>query len=151
MSFKYFHYLYTVKLTISMRIYTSYFANGKKLSAAGVRMVGITLYPPKWFNGPNLKQVAPTYAIFNISDAPDEIYNARFRKEVLARVNAQQFVQKLQQLTGGHDVALCCYERPDEKCHRHLVGQWLEEQLGIKVIEFGSDGKPKYIEPDLFG
>lgn len=134
-----------------MNIYTSYFANGKKLSAAGVMMIGITLYPPKWFYGPNLKEVAPTYAIFNISDAPDEIYNARFRKEVLAKVNAQAFYHKLQSMSNGKDIALCCYEKPGDKCHRHLVGQWLEEQLGIKVIEFGSNEKPKYIQPDLFG
>ena len=114
-------------------------------------MVGITLYPPKWFNGTNLKQVAPTYALFNISDAPDEVYNARFRNEVLSKVDARQFVQQLQLITGGRDVALCCYEKPGDKCHRHLVGQWLEEQLGIKVIEFGSDEKPKYIQQDLFG
>lgn len=134
-----------------MKIYTSYFANGKKLKAAGVMMVGITLYPPKWFNGPNLKIVAPTYALFNISDAPDEIYNARFRKEVLAKVSPQNFYQELQKMSGGHDVALCCYEKPGDKCHRYLVGKWLEEQLGIKVIEFGTDEKPKYIQQDLFG
>lgn len=133
-----------------MNIYTSYFSNGKKLSEAGVMMVGITLYPPKWFYGPNLREVAPTYAIFQISDAPDEVYNPRFRNEVLAKVNPQQFYQKLMDISKGKDVALCCYEKPNEKCHRFLVAQWIEESLGIKVPEFSEKKKPQYIEMDLF-
>jgi len=133
-----------------MKIYTSYFANGKKLSEAGVMMIGITLYPPKWFYGPNLREVAPTYALFQISDAPDEVYNPRFRNEVLAKVNPQEFYKKLNDIGKGKDIALCCYEKPDEKCHRFLVAQWLEESLGIKVPEFGENKKPKYIELDLF-
>lgn len=113
-------------------------------------MIGITLYPPKWFYGPNLREVAPTYALFQISDAPDEVYNPRFRNEVLAKVNPQEFYKKLNDIGKGKDIALCCYEKPDEKCHRFLVAQWLEESLGIKVPEFGENKKPKYIELDLF-
>lgn len=134
-----------------MKIYTSYFANGKKLKAADVVMIGITLYPPKWFYGTNLWEVAPTKAIFHAGDLPDEVYNPRFKREVLAKVNPQQFVRQLEQISGGKDVALCCYEKPGDKCHRFLVAEWLESSLGIKVPEFGVDEKPKYIQGDLFG
>lgn len=134
-----------------MKVYTSYFGNSAKLSKAGVMIIGITLYPPKWFYGPNLKEVAPTPAIFAISNQPDEVYNPRFRKEVLGKVNPTAFYQKLEQMSQGRDVALCCYEKPDEKCHRFLVAEWMEENLGIEVPEFGQSKAPKVVEGDLFG
>lgn len=134
-----------------MKVYTSYFANGKKLAKANIMMVGITLYPPKWFYGPNLREVAPTPAIFAISSQPDEVYNPRFRMEVLAKVDPRAFYQKLQQISQGRDIALCCYEKPDDKCHRFLVSEWLEQNLGIEVPEFGVSKNPKVIQGDLFG
>lgn len=134
-----------------MKVYTSYFGNSQKLSKAGVVVIGITLYPPKWFYGPNLREVAPTPAIFAISNQPDEVYNPRFRREVLARVNPQEFYEKLRQIGHGKDVALCCYEKPDEKCHRFLVAEWLQNSLGIEVTEFGQSKNPKVTQADLFG
>ena len=134
-----------------MKVYTSYFGNSAKLSKAGVMVVGITLYPPKWFYGPNLREVAPTQAIFAISNAPDEVYNPRFRREVLSKVDPHEFYRKLQNLSQGKDVALCCYEKPDDKCHRFLVAEWLETNLGIEVPEFGVSKNPKYVQADLFG
>ena len=134
-----------------MKVYTSYFGNSAKLSKAGVMVIGITLYPPKWFYGPNLREVAPTPQIFSISNAPDEVYNPRFRREVLAKVNPQEFYEKLKQLGHGKDVALCCYEKPDDKGHRFLVAEWLEQNLGIEVPEFGVSKNPKVVQADLFG
>lgn len=134
-----------------MKVYTSYFGNSAKLSKAGVVVVGITLYPPKWFYGYNLREVAPTPQIFAISNQPDEVYNPRFRREVLAKVDPKAFYEKLKQIGGGRDVALCCYEKPDDKCHRFLVAEWLEQNLGIEVPEFGVSKNPKYTQADLFG
>ena len=134
-----------------MKVYTSYFGNSSKLAKANVMVVGITLYPPKWFYGPNLREVAPTPQIFAISNQPDEVYNPRFRREVLGKVNPQEFYEKLKQLGHGKDVALCCYEKPDDKCHRFLVAEWLEQNLGIEVPEFGVSKNPKVVQADLFG
>jgi hypothetical protein len=34
-----------------MNIYTSYFANLKKLEKANIKPIAICLYKPKWYNG----------------------------------------------------------------------------------------------------
>ena len=46
-----------------MKVYTSYFANSKKLAAAGIKVIGVALYPPRWFYGFSMKNVAPTPSI----------------------------------------------------------------------------------------
>lgn len=124
-----------------MRIYTSYFANGKKLSSANVMMVGIVLFLPKWFHGASLKQLAPSYSIFNDKPFSEERYTQRFRHEVLSRIDPYWVIEALERLGGGRDVAICCYEKPGDFCHRHLVAQWLTENTGIEVTEFGEDDK----------
>lgn len=37
-------------------------------------------------------------------------------------------------LSGGKDIALICYEKPTDFCHRHLVAEWLTTN-GIKCDE----------------
>ena len=133
-----------------MKIYTSYFGNLKKLEKANIMAIGITLYPPRWFYGPNLKDVAPTHALFSISDAPDEVYNPRFFDEVLSKVDPKEFVERIEMMSKGKDVALCCYEKPNEKCHRFLVAEWLEKNIGIEVKEFGLSQNPKIVQASLF-
>lgn len=134
-----------------MKIYTSYFANGKKLGKAGITMIGIALYPPKWFYGVSLKTVSPTYSILHEDNR--ERYIERFKKEVLSRVDPKEFLERVKQYSNGKDVALCCFEKPGDFCHRHLVADWLNEKLGLDVQEFGvkKSKEPNYVQGDLFG
>ena len=138
-----------------MKIYTSYFSNAAKLKAANVEMIGIALYPPKWFVGISLLKVAPTRELFNSPNLSDEEYEKRFRKEVLSKQDAMNIHNLLERMGGGKDVALCCYEKNINECHRKIVGEWLSEELGIEVPEFGTEVKaPKPVEtfeePTLF-
>lgn len=132
-----------------MKIYTSYFSKGKKLTDAGIKMIGIALKPPTWYYGVTVHDVAPTPSILYGANTEEE-YTRRFRAEVLARVNARAFVDKITQMSQGHDIALCCYEKPGDFCHRHIVAEWLKEQLGIEVDEYGVSKQPQPIELDLF-
>ncbi len=125
-----------------MKIYTSYFANSKKLNGAGIMMIGIALYPPRWFYGPTVRDVSPSHSILKQTSSQEE-YVARFKKEVLSYRNAKAFVEKLQVMSKGKDVALCCFEKPGEFCHRHLVAEWLNSNLGIDVKEYGESQKKK--------
>lgn len=137
-----------------MKVYTSYFANGKKLAAAGVMMVGIAQFPPKWFHGVSVRYVAPSPSILYAKNQSDETYTVRYQREVLSRVDPRAFLRHLEQLGGGKDVALCCYEKPDAFCHRHILAKWMTERLGIKVEEFVDPEqkveKPKYKQLSLF-
>lgn len=139
-----------------MRIYTSYFANKKKLEEFGIIPVSICLYPPRWFNGIRIKSVAPTSSILFAKNQTTERYVERFKDEVISRVDPRQFFENLKSICGGKDVALCCFEKPDEFCHRHIVADWLNNSLGLSVCEFDPNaegGKDKFVsvQYDLFG
>lgn len=135
-----------------MRIYTSYFGNSKKLQQAGIKVIGISLYPPRWFNGISLKQVAPTKSILFANGQTQEDYKRRYRSEVLSQQDMQQFLKTVEQASVGQDVALCCYEKPEDFCHRHILADWIKEKLGIEISEYGYTPKkePDYIQGSLF-
>lgn len=117
-----------------MRIYTSYFANGKALKSAGICMVGIALYPPRWFGGRSIRSVAPTRSILK-DTRTDEEYTRRYESEILPNVDFTRFVGELERISGGSDVALCCYERPSEFCHRQLLAKAMNA-IGYNVEEW---------------
>lgn len=135
-----------------MKIYTSYFGNSKKLQQAGIKVIGISLYPPRWFNGISLKQVAPTKSILFANGQTQEDYTRRYRSEVLSQQDMQQFLKTVEQASGGQDVALCCYEKPEDFCHRHILADWIKEKLGIEISEYGYTSKkePDYVQGSLF-
>ena len=120
-----------------MKIYTSYFANLKNLEKEDIFPIGICCYPPKWFNGPNLGAIAPTPDILEKCKSSHAEYEKRYRAEVLSIFkDISTLINKISYISGGKDVALCCYEKPSDFCHRHIVAKWLEEQAGIEVKEF---------------
>lgn len=120
-----------------MKIYTSYFANLKNLEKDDIVPIGICCYPPKWFKRPNLKAIAPSPDILEKCKSSHAEYEKRYRAEVLSLFkNANILLERISFISGGKDAALCCYEKPSDFCHRHILAKWLEEQTGIKVEEF---------------
>ena len=119
---------------------------------AGIKVIGISLYPPKWFYGNSLKQVAPTKGILFAKDQTEKEYTKRYREEVLAHQDMEKFLDAVKTVSGGKDVALCCYEKPEDFCHRHILADWIKEKTGIEIEEFGYTEKkePKRSEGLLF-
>ena len=117
-----------------MKLYTSYFANAKALEKANIMVIGIALYPPRWYSGPSIREVAPTYSILKMTHS-DEEYTRRYKAEILAPMNITAFIDKVRQITCGRDAALCCYEKPEEFCHRQLLAEHLRAH-GIEIEEF---------------
>ncbi len=75
---------------------------------------------------------------------PDPVkWAERYRTEVLSRLDPQEVVGKLRALAEGRTVVLCCFEQPpppDKKwCHRALVSVWLQESMGLEVLEIGHE------------
>ena len=124
-----------------MKIYTSYFSNSKRLAEAGVKQIGIALYPPKWFKGVSLKCVAPTASILYGSKGQED-YTRRYQNEVLSNINPKYFLETVESYSGGRDVALCCFEKPGDFCHRHLLAEWLRQVAGISIEEFHAEVIP---------
>lgn len=125
-----------------MKIYTSYFGKKKELEKNGITIVNIALYPPRWFRCSSIKEVAPSYSILkNTKD--DEEYTQRYKAEILSKVSPEQLLNTIASLSNGHDIALCCYEKPNEFCHRHLIADFLNANgADIKEYEDALQSEP---------
>lgn len=122
-----------------MKIYTSYFAKTKQLVDAGIMPIGIAQIPPTFFKYPNMGCVAPSKDIlFEYKSILDkERYITRYKEEILPCIkNIQVFIDSLESLSDGKDVALCCYEKPGDFCHRHLLADYLNEQSDLDIQEY---------------
>lgn len=123
-----------------MKVYTSYFARASALQKAGIVPIGIALSPPKYFWGGSIAYIAPKGWMLKL---PPEEYSRKYHAEVLAHINPKAFLRELENLGHGKDVALLCYERPDDFCHRQLVAKWLKKGAGISVDEWAYIPPPK--------
>lgn len=120
-----------------MRVFTSYFAKSEKLRQAGITPIGIALYPPKWFRGTSLMIVAPKRYMLNDS-LTEKQYTDIYKTDVLHFVDPNSFLRELERIGHGADVALCCYEKPGDFCHRHILAEWLMARTGMEVEEYGA-------------
>lgn len=134
-----------------MKIYTSYFGNHRMLKAADVRMICVAIGRPRFLGGiPQLLNVCPTR--YMISEACSHEEYLRLYDSILSKQDANKVIEQITVLSGGKDVALCCYEKPGDFCHRHILAKWLTGKTGIEITEFGTVDKkePKYVQGSLF-
>lgn len=123
-----------------MNIYTSYFGNAKALAKHGIKLVSIALWQPRYLSVPVvLRDVAPTP--WMVKQASRQQYIDAYQ-QILSRIDPYEFLQRLDALSGGSDIALCCYEKPGEFCHRHLLAEYLTKATGVVVEEFVAPAPP---------
>lgn len=120
-----------------MQIFTSYFARIQKLPS-NIVPVSISLKTSAWFTGVRHPVLAPKASFFSVWKAnhDNDEYLRHFDQEVLAPLTVQAVTADLQALVGRKDVALLCYEKPSDFCHRHRVAEWFTKN-GIPVAEWG--------------
>lgn len=124
-------------------IYTTYFAQLRNLPK-NVIPISICGKAPEWYSGIQYKKLAPKWAFFQEwkRNHDNDYYIRHFKAEVLDQLSASQVVTELQDClpydikvqmaapiyssTDWH-IALVCYEKPTDFCHRHLVSKWLRE------------------------
>lgn len=112
-------------------MYTSNYAKLKKIIQAGLRPVGISIGLPKSYTGDREVRLAPTWAMLKMERSD---YERHFHK-ILTRLNAEELYATL-----GNDAVLLCFCKHNKDwCHRRIVAEWFENQLGIIVPEFGFD------------
>lgn len=140
-----------------MKIYTSYFGNARRLAEANILQIGVALWKPKFFNGACLKNVTPTK--YMLSDECSMEEYLRLYDKILNRQDANKVIEQIKSLSGGRDVALCCYEKPGDFCHRHILAKWLTDNTGIVIEEYNGQKpeetkeepkKPRFIQMSLF-
>ena len=133
-----------------MKIHTSYFGNSKKLTASGIKVICVAIGRPKFLQAPQMLNVCPTRYMVSGPCSREEYL--RLYDQILARQDAHQVVKQIEALSGGNDVALCCYEKPGDFCHRHILAKWITDNTGIEVKEFGVEEKtePVAVQASLF-
>ena len=95
--------------------------------------------------------------------ATREQYIEMYFNDVVGKLSPERVLADLERMSGGQDVALLCYEKPGEFCHRRLFAQWMLEQTGLEIPEWEPGGGQKKVEtkqpepakpieePSLFG
>lgn len=112
-------------------IYTTYFGNLKKLPE-NIIPISICGKAPNGWNGLQYKKLAPKYSFFKIwkETQDNNYYIEHYENEVLKSLNCVEVIADLKHLCdksmySSVDIALVCYEKPEDFCHRHLVADWL--------------------------
>ena len=122
-----------------MKLYTSYWSKVKALQNSGIQPIAICIGKPKWWAGRSLDMLAPSWAMMHLDN---EGYCREYRKK-LARMDPQKVLDAIKAMHDWgkyEDVALMCYEKNPEDCHRSMVSEWLNEN-GIECEEW--NGRPK--------
>lgn len=124
-------------------IYTSYFAMLRNFPE-NVIPVSICGKAPDWYKGIQYKRLAPKYDFFmQYKEDGDESYYVKcYDERVTGILNADQVVKEIYSLLSEpdkeKDIALICYEKPSDFCHRHLVAEWLNEN-GYECEEWSKE------------
>jgi len=108
---------------------TSYFANLKNLDQN--KVVSIAGKAPEWYEGREYKSLAPKYWFFKKykEDGDEEFYKEQFQKEVLDLLDPKKVYDDLK------GSILLCWEKRGKFCHRRLVAEWIQKNIGVEVLE----------------
>ena len=122
-------------------IYTTYFAKLRVLPK-NIGPISICAKAPSWYKGLQYKTLAPKYDFFMEwkKTHDNNMYIKCFKEQVTDNLNANLVVNDLKQMVQekygeDKDIALVCYEKSEDFCHRHLVAKWLKEN-GYDVEEW---------------
>ena len=125
---------------VPFRIFTSYWANIQKVRAGDVIPVGISRFAPRFVTGVKTYiALAPDKELLNWAKSGslnEGQFSKLFSARILDKLNPQEVFNDLRELGNGKDVAIVCYEKIPDWCHRHHVARWLRDSLGILIEEF---------------
>lgn len=118
-------------------IYTTYFAKLKKLPENTVP-IAICKWVPEALRLSVYQylELAPSADFFHEykRTGDTEKFTECYKERILSKLNPHYVVKALTDWVGGKDIALVCYEKSTDFCHRHLVADWLRE-AGYAVNE----------------
>lgn len=126
-----------------MTIYTGYFAQVKKYQELGLTPVSIARYSPHWFTGHCLKDLAPSDSLLK-GYKDNRVSVEEYRKQYLQQLETVRWTDVLNRLEmiAPDGAVLCCYEKLNDFCHRHILSEYMRES-GYEVAELlVTKGKP---------
>ena len=120
-----------------MKIYTSYYGNLRNLPNT-ITPISIAGRKPDNLNIKEYKKLAPKWGFFQKwkENHDNDFYIQHFYDEVLNNLDPTKVLEELKNLSDGKDVALVCYEKPKDFCHRHLVSEWLMNYFNVDIQEW---------------
>ena len=107
-------------------------------SGSHPRAVAISRTQPRGWTGRAYEPLAPPWRLLQAAksgEIDEEEYTRSFREEVLSKLDPARVYADL-----GEDAILLCWEKPGAFCHRRLVAEWFEKELGVSVPEVGEVG-----------
>jgi hypothetical protein len=124
------------------KFFTSYYA----LSGSEEAGVRVSASAPKFYNGMSFPQLYPPWSIIKAVKNGD-IDKAEYKRLYLQHISHidPQFVYD--ELPDG--AILLCYEKDSTYCHRRIIAEWLENELGITIDEISNcseNNVEKYFE-----
>lgn len=123
-------------------IYTSYYANLRNIPKHITRVV-ISVTHPEWIFDEESKKLEwstvfpPKELLWNYKagNISDEEYTDRYIQHL--NDNCAQIRKELHQvILSTKDSVLLCWCGPTKFCHRHILADWLNLYLKIKVVEY---------------
>lgn len=120
-----------------MKFYTGYFSYVKRYEEAGLLPISIARYSPKWYTGYRVPFFAPSKDL--LSRYKNGITSKEeYEKEYMAYLDQNYEVIKeyFEDASDGCNIVFCCYEKPSDFCHRHLLAKWVTNNLGIEMKEY---------------
>jgi hypothetical protein len=122
-----------------MRIYTSYYSRLADLQAATILPVRISIGAPRFVKSGVLipyLNFAPRKEMLKMNEKD---YRQEFAK-ILSNLDFDKVIADLSKIANGRDIALLCFEKEGDFCHRHLVAEWLTKN-GFEVKEWQKQKK----------
>lgn len=108
----------------SVKIYTSYFAQLKKVK----NPISIARFNPSWYEGPLFLDLAPSSTLLHSFKEGwvSQDYFIKCYNQTLSTLDPGKTVAQLLHFYPEEtEVTLLCYEKLPDFCHRHLVSTWL--------------------------
>ena len=97
----------------------------------GENLISVALKTPNGFRGMSYRKLSPKYDWWQDRyEHSYEWFKEQFQKTVLDELDVHDVVKKL-----GEDAILCCWEKDDTFCHRHIIADWIRE-AGYIIEEY---------------
>ena len=112
------------------KVYSSYYGKACKIYP-DYRLVAVSMNVPDNFKGEVLRCLAPSQSLvygYKYYTMSEQKYTEAYRREILDKLDVREIYNKLK------GKIILCYCGPGQFCHRHLIMNWLTEQLGEQYI-----------------
>ena len=120
-------------------IYTGYYAKLKKYENEGLYPIAISGKVPDFYTEAFWTDFAPRYDMFlewKSGKIDNSQYTVQYKKwlNFLDKQEIRDIIKELED--ENKTIIFLCYEKSGEFCHRHVLADWLEENLGMRVEEY---------------